>query len=115
MGNSAKEKRQYIIINVLLILIVLLLGVYIYKVIQSNKQQIKVGYEQGVNVVQQLQDEYINVEKVETTENQNTMVVPIDDSNRAPDASARRFRWGLAWGGPWLWAFLRSLPFLLSL
>ena len=65
MGNSAKEKRQYIIINVLLILIVLLLGVYIYKVIQSNKQQIKVGYEQGVNVVQQLQDEYINVEKVE--------------------------------------------------
>lgn len=64
MGNSAKEKRQYIIINVLLILIVLLLGVYIYKVIQSNKQQIKVGYEQGVNVVQQLQDEYINVEKV---------------------------------------------------
>ena len=66
MGNSAKEKRQYIIINVLLILIVLLLGVYIYKVIQSNKQQIKVGYEQGVNVVQQLQDEYINVEKVET-------------------------------------------------
>ena len=51
MGNSAKEKRQYIIINVLLILIVLLLGVYIYKVIQSNKQQIKVGYEQGVNVV----------------------------------------------------------------
>ena len=67
MGNSAKEKRQYIIINVLLILIVLLLGVYIYKVIQSNKQQIKVGYEQGVNVVQQLQDEYINVEKVETT------------------------------------------------
>ena len=80
MGNSAKEKRQYIIINVLLILIVLLLGVYIYKVIQSNKQQIKVGYEQGVNVVQQLQDEYINVEKVETTENQNTMVVPIDDN-----------------------------------
>ena len=80
MGNSAKEKRQYIIINVLLILIVLLLGGYIYKVIQSNKQQIKVGYEQGVNVVQQLQDEYINVEKVETTENQNTMVVPIDDN-----------------------------------
>ena len=80
MGNSAKEKRQYIIINVLLILIVLLLGVYIYKVIQSNKQQIKVGYEQGVNVVQQLQDEYINVEKVETTENQDTMIVPIIDS-----------------------------------
>ena len=80
MGNSAKEKRQYIIINVLLILIVLLLGVYIYKVIQSNKQQIKVGYEQGVNVVQQLQDEYINVEKVETTEKQNTMVVPIDEN-----------------------------------
>ena len=80
MGNSAKEKRQYIIINVLLILIVLLLGVYIYKVIQSNKQQIKVGYEHGVNVVQQLQNEYINVEKVETTENQNTMVVPIDDN-----------------------------------
>ena len=80
MGNSAKEKRQYIIINVFLILIVLLLGVYIYKVIQSNKQQIKVGYEQGVNVVQQLQDEYINVEKVETTENQNTMVVPIDEN-----------------------------------
>lgn len=80
MGNSAKEKRQYIIINVLLILIVLLLGVYIYKVIQSNKQQIKVGYEQGVNVVQQLQDEYINVEKLEATENQNTMVVPIDEN-----------------------------------
>jgi len=80
MGNSAKEKRQYIIINVLLILIVLLLGVYIYKVIQSNKQQIKVGYEQGVNVVQQLQDEYINVEKVETTEKPNTMVVPIDEN-----------------------------------
>ena len=80
MENSAKEKRQYIIINVLLILIVLLLGVYIYKVIQSNKQQIKVGYEQGVNVVQQLQDEYINVEKVETTENQDTMIVPIIDS-----------------------------------
>lgn len=80
MGNSAKEKRQYIIINVLLILIVLLLGVYIYKGIQSNKQQIKVGYEQGVNVVQQLQDEYINVEKVETTENQDTMIVPIIDS-----------------------------------
>lgn len=80
MENSAKEKRQYIIINVLLILIVLLLGVYIYKVIQSNKQQIKVGYEQGVNVVQQLQDEYINVEKVETTENQDTMIVQIIDS-----------------------------------
>ena len=80
MENSAKEKGQYIIINVLLILIVLLLGVYIYKVIQSNKQQIKVGYEQGVNVVQQLQDEYINVEKVETTENQDTMIVPIIDS-----------------------------------
>ena len=80
MENSAKEKRQYIIINVLLILIVLLLGVYIYKVIQFNKQQIKVGYEQGVNVVQQLQDEYINVEKVETTENQDTMIVPIIDS-----------------------------------
>ena len=80
MGNRAKEKRQYIIINVLLILIVLLLGVYIYKVILSNKQQIKVVYEQGVNVVQQLQDEYINVEKVETTENQNTMVVPIDEN-----------------------------------
>ena len=80
MENSAKEKGQYIIINVLLILIVLLLGVYIYKVIQSNKQQIKVGYEQGVNVVQQLQDEYINVEKVETTEKQNTMVVPIDEN-----------------------------------
>ena len=63
MENSAKEKRQYIIINALLISIVLLLGIYIYKVVQSNKQQIKLGYEHGVNVVQQLQDEYINVEK----------------------------------------------------
>ena len=65
MENSAKEKRQYIIINALLISIVLLLGIYIYKVIQSNKQQIKLGYEHGVNVVQQLQDEYINVEKID--------------------------------------------------
>ena len=80
MENSAKEKRQYIIINALLISIVLLLGIYIYKVIQSNKQQIKLGYEHGVNVVQQLQDEYINVEKIETTENQDTMIVPIIDS-----------------------------------
>lgn len=80
MENSAKEKRQYIIINALLISIVLLLGIYIYKVVQSNKQQIKLGYEHGVNVVQQLQDEYINVEKVETTENQDTMIVPIIDS-----------------------------------
>ena len=80
MENSAKEKRQYIIINVLLISIVLLLGIYIYKVVQSNKQQIKLGYEHGVNVVQQLQDEYINVEKIETTENQDTMIVPIIDS-----------------------------------
>ena len=80
MGNSAKEKRQYIIINALLISIVLLLGIYIYKVVQSNKQQIKLGYEHGVNVVQQLQDEYINVEKIETTENQDTMIVPIIDS-----------------------------------
>ena len=80
MENSAKEKRQYIIINTLLISIVLLLGIYIYKVVQSNKQQIKLGYEHGVNVVQQLQDEYINVEKVETTENQDTMIVPIIDS-----------------------------------
>ena len=38
------------------------------------------GYEHGVNVVQQLQDEYINVEKIETTENQDTMIVPIIDS-----------------------------------
>ena len=80
MENSAKEKRQYIIINALLISIVLLLGIYIYKVVQSNKQQIKLGYEHGVNVVQQLQDEYINVEKIETTENQDTMMVPIIDS-----------------------------------
>lgn len=80
MENSAKEKRQYIIINALLISIVLLLGIYIYKVVQSNKQQIKLGYEHGVNVVQQLQDEYINVEKAETTENQDTMIVPIIDS-----------------------------------
>ena len=80
MENSAKEKRQYIIINALLISIVLLLGIYIYKVVQSNKQQIKLGYEHGVNVVQLLQDEYINVEKVETTENQDTMIVPIIDS-----------------------------------
>ena len=80
MENSAKEKRQYIIINALLISIVLLLGIYIYKVVQSNKQQIKLGYEHGVNVVQQLQDEYINVEKIETTENQDTMIVPIIDS-----------------------------------
>lgn len=80
MENSAKEKRQYIIINALLISIVLLLGIYIYKVVQSNKQQIKLGYEHGVNAVQQLQDEYINVEKVETTENQDTMIVPIIDS-----------------------------------
>lgn len=80
MENSAKEKRQYIIINALLISIVLLLGIYIYKVVQSNKQQIKLGYEHGVTVVQQLQDEYINVEKIETTENQDTMIVPIIDS-----------------------------------
>ena len=80
MENSAKEKRQYIIINALLISIVLLSGIYIYKVVQSNKQQIKLGYEHGVNVVQQLQDEYINVEKIETTENQDTMIVPIIDS-----------------------------------
>ena len=80
MENSSKEKRQYIIINALLISIVLLLGIYIYKVVQSNKQQIKLGYEHGVNVVQQLQDEYINVEKIETTENQDTMIVPIIDS-----------------------------------
>ena len=80
MENSAKEKRQDIIINALLISIVLLLGIYIYKVVQSNKQQIKLGYEHGVNVVQQLQDEYINVEKIETTENQDTMIVPIIDS-----------------------------------
>ena len=80
MENSAKEKRQYIIINTLLISIVLLLGIYIYKVVQSNKQQIKLGYEHGVNVVQQLQDEYINVEKAEATENQDTMIVPIIDS-----------------------------------
>lgn len=80
MENSAKEKRQYIIINALLISIVLLLGIYIYKVVQSNKQQIKLGYEHGVNVVQQLQDEYIYVEKIETTENQDTMIVPIIDS-----------------------------------
>lgn len=80
MENSAKEKRQYIIINALLISIVLLLGIYIYKVVQSNKQQIKLGYEHGVNVVQQLQDEYINVEKAEATENQDTMIVPIIDS-----------------------------------
>lgn len=80
MENSAKEKRQYIIINALLISIVLLLGIYIYKVVQSNKQQIKLGYEHGVNVVQQLQDECINVEKIETTKNQDTMIVPIIDS-----------------------------------
>ena len=80
MENSAKEKRQYIIINALLISIVLLLGIYIYKVVQSNKQQIKLGYEHGVNVVQQLQDEYINIEKIETTENLDTMIVPFIDS-----------------------------------
>ena len=74
MENSAKEKRQYIIINALLISIVLLLGIYIYKVVQSNKQQIKLGYEHGVNVVQQLQDEYINVEKIETTIDADTNV-----------------------------------------
>ena len=65
MGNSAKEKRQYIIINILLILIVLLLGIYIYKIIQSNKQGIKLGYEQGVSIVQQLQEKSINIEKNE--------------------------------------------------
>ena len=81
MGNSAKEKRQYIIINILLILIVLLLGIYIYKIIQSNKQEIKLGYEQGVNIVQQLQEKSINIEKNEA-ENQDTLVIPIgDDSN----------------------------------
>lgn len=81
MGNSAKEKRQYIIINILLILIVLLLGIYIYKIIQSNKHGIKLGYEQGVNIVQQLQEKSINIEKNEA-ENQDTLVIPIgDDSN----------------------------------
>ena len=81
MGNSAKEKRQYIIINILLILIVLLLGIYIYKIIQSNKQGIKLGYEQGVSIVQQLQEKSINIEKNEA-ENQDTLVIPIeDDSN----------------------------------
>ena len=54
MENKAKEKRQYVIINCLLLLITILLGIYLYKIIQSNKQQIKVGYEQGVNFVQQL-------------------------------------------------------------
>lgn len=81
MGNSAKEKRQYIIINILLILIVLLLGIYIYKIIQSNKQGIKLGYEQGVSIVQQLQEKSINIEKNEV-ENQDTLVIPSeDDSN----------------------------------
>lgn len=81
MENSAKEKRQYIIINILLILIVLLLGIYIYKIIQSNKQGIKLGYEQGVSIVQQLQEKSINIEKNEA-ENQDTLVIPIeDDSN----------------------------------
>lgn len=81
MGNSAKEKRQYIIINILLILIVLLLGIYIYKIIQSNKQGIKLGYEQGVSIVQQLQEKSINIEKNEA-ENQDTLVIPSeDDSN----------------------------------
>lgn len=81
MGNSAKEKRQYIIINILLILIVLLLGIYIYKIIQSNKQGIKLGYEQGVSIVQQLQEKSINIEKNEA-ENQDTLVIQIeDDSN----------------------------------
>lgn len=81
MGNGAKEKRQYIIINILLILIVLLLGIYIYKIIQSNKQGIKLGYEQGVSIVQQLQEKSINIEKNEA-ENQDTLVIPIeDDSN----------------------------------
>lgn len=81
MGKSAKEKRQYIIINILLILIVLLLGIYTYKIIQSNKQGIKLGYEQGVSIVQQLQEKSINIEKNEA-ENQDTLVIPIeDDSN----------------------------------
>ena len=64
-----------------MILIVLLLGIYIYKIIQSNKQGIKLGYEQGVSIVQQLQEKSINIEKNEA-ENQDTLVIPIeDDSN----------------------------------
>ncbi len=79
MENKAKEKRQYVIINCLLLLITILLGIYLYKIIQSNKQQIKVGYEQGVNFVQQLQEGTLNVESSNISLAKNNVNIEIKE------------------------------------
>lgn len=79
MENKAKEKRQYVIINCLLLLITILLGIYLYKIIQSNKQQIKVGYEQGVNFVQQLQEGTLNVESSDISLAKNNVNIEIKE------------------------------------
>lgn len=48
---KTKDEKLYIVINVILMLIILVLGIFIYVVIRSNRKEIITGYEQSINMI----------------------------------------------------------------
>ena len=64
MNENTKEKKRYILINIILLLIILTLMAYIYLMIKQNKEIIITGYEYSTNIiVSTLKLEKSNAEK----------------------------------------------------
>lgn len=64
MNENTKEKKRYILINIILLLIILTLMAYIYLMIKQNKETIITGYEYSTNIiVSTLKLEKSNAEK----------------------------------------------------
>ena len=64
MNENTKEKKRYILINIILLLIILTLMAYIYLMIKQNKETIITGYEYSTNIiVSTLKVEKSNAEK----------------------------------------------------
>lgn len=78
MMKDTKERARYVIINIILFLIILTLAIYIYLIIQKNKESIIEGYEYSINIIEST----LKAEKTNTdnyTASKEYLVIPNDD------------------------------------
>lgn len=78
MMKDTKERARYVIINIILFLIILTLAIYIYLIIQKNKESIIEGYEYSINIIEStLKAEKNNTDNY--TASKEYLVIPNDD------------------------------------
>lgn len=77
---KTKDEKLYIVINVILMLIILVLGIFIYVVIRSNRKEIITGYEQSINmIISSMYVEKMNMATSGIESDNASLVIPIED------------------------------------